>query len=358
MIPTKELDRRFPGVGRVRVASGTTHKPTWREMNQMLTTLYRTGRLDLLRAIRDRVLPPMRVYDAYRSNRLESLPTAEMLLPLRATWDRWLDTHEVREKTREGYKDVAIHLDAVMAERHTVEDLPGLLAEIRVKLASEGKAVTFNRLRSGCQAFARVKLGEGHQVWIAIKRVKPLKETAKRTSHPQTVAMMDALSFDKDVTACCWSMATTGMGPGELWGEWTRLAEPTRIYVQGTKADGRERVVPDLGIAEKPAISWNVFRLRLQKAARKAGVQLSAYDFRHTFATWMEDAQIPFSRLKSYMGHGPSNVTSIYLWREVKPYLEKDAKRLRAFLRMERAKAKAARKLTIVPGDLPGRAQA
>lgn len=377
--PSRELDRRFRGVGRVRLASGTTHVPTFRRLNEMLTVLYQTGRLDLIRAIRDRVLAPLQVLDAYRANRLETLPTAEMLVPLKEKWTAWLDAHDVEEKTRQGYREVAIHLDAVMTDAHTLEDLPALLATVRGTLLEAGKAATFNRLRSGCQAFLRVTLGEDHPLWRGVKGTRKLRETTKRLPRPQTVAQLDALCaaqddagrpiVDAEVSACLWSMATTGMGPGEYWGEWNCVADKVapRIHIHGTKREGRERAIPDLGLCVVPPITRNAFRQRLLKQARAAGTELGPYDLRHTFATWMEDAHIPHSRLRSYLGHGKSNVTDVYLWREVKPYLAKDARRLLAYIRAERAKERAAqrelrehltpkpaRNSDIVPGSVPG----
>ena len=45
------IDRRFPRVGRIKRASGTTDKKVFKAYNAMLDTLWVQGRLDLLRGI-------------------------------------------------------------------------------------------------------------------------------------------------------------------------------------------------------------------------------------------------------------------------------------------------------------------
>jgi integrase len=55
------------------------------------------------------------------------------------------------------------------------------------------------------------------------------------------------------------------------------------------------------------------------------------YDLRRSFAVWMEDAGIPRSRRKHYLGHSAGDVTGLYERRELLAWLEEDAGRLRAY---------------------------
>ncbi len=50
---TLVIDRRFPGVGRIKRATGTTDRSVFKSLSGMLDILYNIGRVDLLRAIRD-----------------------------------------------------------------------------------------------------------------------------------------------------------------------------------------------------------------------------------------------------------------------------------------------------------------
>src|SRR5438128_10939137 len=70
---TFRLDRRFPGVGRVAVASGATTAAEFHKRDALLTRLYDQGRLDLLKAIQARTLTVTEVYAAARADQLDSL---------------------------------------------------------------------------------------------------------------------------------------------------------------------------------------------------------------------------------------------------------------------------------------------
>ena len=85
-----ELDRRLPGVGRIKRRSSTSDKRTHRRLNTMLTDLHEAGRetLDILRAIRDGVTPPLAVYDTFRIHGVK-LPSAEGTQPVVQTMTAW-----------------------------------------------------------------------------------------------------------------------------------------------------------------------------------------------------------------------------------------------------------------------------
>src|SRR5439155_22488002 len=75
-------------------------------------------------------------------------------------------------------------------------------------------------------------------------------------------------------------------------------------------------------------------RFRTLLAAATAG-QMQPYDLRRTYAHWLEEAGINATRVKLYMGHGQATVTDRYLCHQVKPYLARDAKRLRRYIARE-----------------------
>src|SRR5438093_6474787 len=77
---TFRLDRRFPGVGRVAVASGATTATEFHKRDALLTRLYDQGRLDLLRAIQAGTLNVTEVYAADRSGQLDTLTGDRALL--------------------------------------------------------------------------------------------------------------------------------------------------------------------------------------------------------------------------------------------------------------------------------------
>ena len=48
------IDRRFKGVGRIALASGTTNRQRFEKFTAMLTELHEDGRWDVLKGIKDR----------------------------------------------------------------------------------------------------------------------------------------------------------------------------------------------------------------------------------------------------------------------------------------------------------------
>jgi integrase len=86
------LDRVFPGLGRIAVASGATTVTEFRKRNALLTRLYDEGRHDLLRAIQSRTYSVTEVYAAAREKRLDELTGERAILtrPLWATVEAWV----------------------------------------------------------------------------------------------------------------------------------------------------------------------------------------------------------------------------------------------------------------------------
>lgn len=86
------LDRVFPGVGRIAVASGATTKEEYKKRNAMLTRLYDQGRLDLLRAIHSGKYTVTEVYAADRESRLSQLTRDRAILvrPLWGAVESWI----------------------------------------------------------------------------------------------------------------------------------------------------------------------------------------------------------------------------------------------------------------------------
>ncbi|MEX2156013.1 MAG: hypothetical protein WD773_04145 [Gemmatimonadales bacterium] len=86
------LDRRFPGLGRIAVASGARTATEFQKRNALLTRLFDRGRLDLLRAIQAGTYSITEVYAADREGRLDHLSGERAILtrPLWATVETWV----------------------------------------------------------------------------------------------------------------------------------------------------------------------------------------------------------------------------------------------------------------------------
>jgi integrase len=330
------LDRVFPVIGRIKRATGTTKPSVKRKMSEMLTDLYEQGRLDLLREIRDGRLPLMEVYDAYRRHALDELPTGPEARPLATTMRAWIDKLEpgvdcspehIVSLGQSLMKLTDAELTGFAEPR--IADLPAILDALRDSLGKPHPR-WFNLVRSAASGFVRATMKKDHRLWAAISAVE-VRKVPKPPPRPDlTVEWMRNVFPAPDTDAqdaCAWAMALTGMGPKEYWGRWELMADRIRIY--GTKRDARVRDVPLVQPIAVPQISREAFRQRLEHRTKQA---VTPYDFRRTFARWMERAGVMRSRRKYYLGHAAGDVTSLYEAHEIDGYLVSDAQLLRRSL--------------------------
>lgn len=334
------LDRRLRHVGRIKRSSGTSHLPTFRRINEMLTVLHTMGRLDLLRAVRDGHLAPLAVYEAYRIGELERLPSAETIGPLKAAFDAFTESVSAGTRHRSSLRTSGKHLCDAGGKDATIAELPDALRALRVRLSAHPRA--FNLARAAAQAFIRERLGRRSKLWLDVSNVPPLEEKKSRKGHPVTPRELADICarLTSDVGEMAWTIATTGMGPREYWQRedgWWR-DDGSHIRVHGTKRSGRDRNVPRVRTPAEATCGEVKFR-RLLAAASNGAVQ--PYDLRRTFAHWMELARIPRTRRRLYMGHGKRDVTDLYEFHEVQSFLEGDGSTLRAWIASELAETEA-----------------
>jgi integrase len=327
---TVYLDRRFRSVGRIKKSAGTDHKPTVRRLNEMLDGLFQRGRLDILRSIQKGEYTPLQVWEFYRLNELEKLPTAATMSPLEASMKAWIEDKECAESHRRSLHQSLRHLMSVGSKSATIEQLPELLASLRVKMKAAKHPQTFRLAKAAAQAFVKSKLTKAHPLYFQVMAVEGLKIVQQRRKNPLSPAEL-AQIVEKMKPVHGWAavtMARTGMGPTEYAGEWR--IEPDRVEIYGTKRDARLRAVP-LFAPCYHSQGWNYkeFRIALREASEG---RVRPYDLRRTYANWLEAAGIPRTRRKLYMGHSESDVTDRYEWHEVERFLADDAERLRKYV--------------------------
>jgi integrase len=324
------------GVGRLKVASGTTNVQTYKRIVGMVDALKAAGRLDLLRAMKERVVTPLEVWDAYRLHDLDSLPSAETI---RLLWgetgalEAWRAALDASAKHKASMVTSFAALQKIGRAEATITDLPELVTRYRKLCESKGHARSFNLARSHVQAFLRDTTGRSHRLYRKIADLKTLPIDRSEGNPLRVKALDDLLAKLPSATArAAEAMAMTGMGPGEYWGRWT--VEEDRIRIHGTKRAGRKRLVPKVIEIERPTLHPRTFANHL--TALTAG-EVTAYDFRRTYAHFMEEAGIPRARRKLYMGHAAGDVTDLYERHEVQTYLIADAAKLRAYLANQRS---------------------
>lgn len=327
---TTYLDRRFRGVGRIKKATGTEHKPTIRLLSAMLTGLFERGRLDILKSIQKGELSPLQVWEFYRINELEKLPTAQTMGDLSQKMYAWIEDKECSDAHRRSLHQSLRHILAVAKRSVAVADLPELLTTLRAQMKGDTHARSFNLSKAAAQAFLKSTLKRSHSLYHEVTAIEPLKVTAKRTKHPLTPEEFAALTeaMPARARAVAVAMAYTGMGWSEYTGHWN--VHPDRIQIFGTKRKGRKRLIPTPPrFPHVVTMSYKVFRAELAKAS---GGTVRPYDLRRTYANWLEAAGVPRTRRKMYLGHGASDVTDLYERHEVERFLAEDAERLRRFV--------------------------
>lgn len=333
MTPTTlPLDRIFDGVGRLKKASGTTDPKVRRKMDAMLTDLYGDGRLDILRAIKSGALAPMQVFAAYRAKALDTLPLGLGAQPLHTTYEAWRVRATKNAKSLASRKQSGVYLTTFGSTSSRVADLPEILLAARESMETDAHAVTFNRLKSAASAFVRDTMGKGSALYREILGVPRIKETTTVVRRPMTPGQLRDTKLDADAKLAAWAMFTTGMGPGEYWGDWQRT--PHYVQINGTKRAGRVRRVPSMGETFRPRLSRQAFEDRLVAA----GAPFKPYDLRRSYANLLEAAGIPRTRRRLYLGHGAADVTDRYEEHEVLRFLADDGALLRAYLDRELAR--------------------
>lgn len=332
------IDRRTR-VGRIAVASGTNHVPTFKRLNEMVTTLNETGRADLLRALRDGELSPLAVYEAFRVNELHRLPTGETLRPLKESLEAWLENVECSKAQRAAHKTMITKLTA--RGQGMVADLPGRLVLVGLDCRKAKTPAQFNRVRASVLAFIRDTLKRSHRLYGEVRDVPLMKERKAPLKQPQTWKQIKAIaakmSNEWDRSSLV-GMALTGMGPKEWFIDHWEV-DRDRVVIYGQKRNARRRIVPaiypELYIGPRPAGSKQIGEARQM---RRFGERLFAiagihtYDLRRTYANWLEAAGVPRTRRKMYMGHAGGDVTSLYERHEVAQFLDEDARRIQTYL--------------------------
>ena len=320
------IDRRFPGVGRIKRASGTEDGKMFNALNQMLDTLWRMGRADLLLAIQAGHLHPMIVWSRFRNGNLDMLPDENSLVGLKDACAEWVSTLDCSTKHRTSltgsFKALRIPRDATLA------DVPRLLKAYRFTALRVGQRRAFNMARTACQGLLRDTMGKRHALYGQAADVQKLTETPRK-GNPQSPEDAREIRLELGQHGdTWWSLCCTGMRPKEYWsGRWR--VGPNYVQVDGTKTKASNRKVPRIYTPTPPSTeTQNGFA----QALRKVRTDVQPYDARKTFAGWMEEAGISRSRRRQYLGHQVGDVTEIYERVELARFLEEDADRMKAYL--------------------------
>lgn len=208
----------------------------------------------------------------------------------------------------------------------TLNDLPELLRSYRER--AQGSR-SFNIARATVLSFLKDQVGKRDERYLTVQYdIPPLPHRTKRTTGVTPDDARDiAEPLDPLTARIWWGLCVTGMRPSEFWGEWE--IEGNVVRVKGTKTENAKRVIPLLYPVAKPGLTYRQFNRRLEKIK----LPVRARAGRRCFARWMNEAGIPRTRRRAYLGHAArEDVTDRYEGYSPEKYLEEDRLRLRTFI--------------------------
>ena len=329
---------------------------TARAVAVMLRELWRQSRYrGLVKEIANGARDAMAVYERYRASDLDQVAPIFEDRELEGVVDAWIARLDSSESHKHRSRQCFTALSKQTRRAVRLSDLPGLIRSYRALCITNKTPRAFNYARSVTLTLLKETLGARHPLYAGVQdaaKLKEAKDGVKGLSIEQALAVRAKLERielhpggrkepdhrpGQRAARVWWAMCTTGMGATEFWGTWTVLED--RVRIVGTKREGRAwggegRDVPRASTPVRPELTKD----RFQKILAMVGA--SPYQGRKTFAVWMENAGIPRTRRKLYMGHAAADVTDLYERHDITAFLAEDAVRLKKVLEPAIAKAK------------------
>jgi integrase len=332
------LDRVFPGVGRIAVASGATTKEEYKKRNALLSRLYDQGRLDLLGAIQSRAYSVTEVYAADRESRLSQL-TGDRAILARPLWNAveawvgrplWGEAAEKWDGVEPGHtrRRYAVSFKALKArvglpESVTVEAL-GAVDWKALKARWPKSDGDWFQLRAAVSKFLSDQLGDVHHPFRrAVVKAIPLTKANERVPDLDLATFWRIVNQTPEfVRAAYVCIAYLGLRVGEyLRLRDTDLLPATKqVRVPGTKTVGSAAtlpVAPEMWAWVKAAVpsplgyKWlRTHWVRARKAVEAGDVRL--HDLRHFTAQLLVNAGRTEASVQSTMRHATASMTRRY----------------------------------------------
>jgi integrase len=243
------FDRIFPSVGRITSSSGTRRRAEFRHRDALLSRLYDAGRLDLLRALREKRL---RIQDLVLADREERLSAvASDLLTRRPLWaevDRVL-AQLPAGATVTRYRGALQQLRdrGPLGPTATVADLARV--DWRALNGVWGKsAADWNHVRRAVSRFLTVALDDKwHPLRRAVLKHFPIRTEVDREPDLLPADFLRILNHvPKPLRPAYWTLVILGLRIGEFCRLQPEHLRPrtTSVTVPGTKTRGSARVLP------------------------------------------------------------------------------------------------------------------
>jgi len=321
------IDRRFKSIGRIALSSGTANKRRFEKLNSMLTELYEDGRLDLLRAIKDRRITLQQVYGAKRTGRLPYL--ASELVLLENLWEKveeWLPRSAKAQSSRKRYEVSyrSLKRTAVLPKDASVASLREVnWTELRDSW--QASPADWNRLRASVSRFLSVMLGDKYHPFRrdVMANFPVAKEPPGRVPDlPPELFWQIVEATPEHVQPAYVALAATGLRVSEYLAlEDHHLRPHTRsVEVPGTKTAASSdviRVGPEawewINRAVPPPLKYKWLYKHWKRACKKLGApDLTLMDLRHFTGQMLTDAGRPEVSVQHQLRHTDPRTTRRY----------------------------------------------
>lgn len=328
---TFRIDRVFPGVGRLAVASGATTLREFEKRNALLTRLFDQGRLDLLRAIQSHAYTVTEVYAADREDRVNQLTGDRAILarPLWGTVEAWVGTEPGPTRKRNGQCFRALKARADLPEGAAIEAL-GSVDWKALKARWPKSDGDWAQLRAAVSHFLAEQLGGGnariglhHQFRVGVMANFPTAKAAERVPDLDLATFWRIVNQTPEyVRAAYVTIAFLGLRMGEyLRLKDTDLLPATKqVRIPGTKTAASAAVLPvapemwDWVKAAIPSpLGYKWLRqhwVRARKAVGAGDVRL--HDLRHLTAQALVNVGRSEASVQATMRHATPAMTRRY----------------------------------------------
>lgn len=332
-----QFDRRFPGVGRIKKSSGTTKVKEFQRRDALLTKLYETSSLDVLRAFKAGRITIEEIVEADRGNdpalSMQRLATTQRLaLAIEAALPKMGTSRETRDRYRRSLEKLLRLVPALTVQR--VADL-ATVDWLALHDAWTQSPADWNHIRRAVSHFLTVHLGDKfHPLRRQIVSRIPAKKESPRVPDQSVESFLRLVeAMPAPARPCFMTMALTGMRVGEyINADATALRPETlSVAVSGKSGDGLvyltaegfalakaaipcplARAVPaDTPTNKKPR--YRVLRrlyANAQKATGIAGLRL--HDIRHLFGQTASDAGVATAQTQAALRHTDPRMTRRY----------------------------------------------
>jgi integrase len=245
--PPKSIDRLIPGVGRITIRARRLSTDARADLDRAITRASQAGHLEQLRLLKNRSVSPKAFLAATRDGRVLALKPDHPLMPL---YEKWLASSDIRETSRERYRQSWEFIFKSLPGSPTLAGLTGERWDefLEWRRKEVGNA-TLNRDRAAYVCFRNWAIEKGYNV-PAFKVGQRFKE------EPEQSAILTPTQIGILRERCptsrwpfFWALLGTGARQGEILNLERRDVSmvPAIVVVRsqpGSKARGQTRSNP------------------------------------------------------------------------------------------------------------------